>query len=160
MRLWDKKHLSIKIFPLFPNISEKICELKIPKNVYDLVSEKLSVLKLVPVNKKFQNKLKTKECIQFVIDMFPASIEISSTGEEIYVNKPDFKKITDTVEIEVILPFMEYDKNKYSQIFLDNLEIAIVEGLTSLGIYSENISQTFNEIKNEVKANNKYWYFT
>ena len=159
MRLWNKKHLSFKIFPLFPNISEKICELKIPKNVYDLVSEKLSMLKLVPVNKMFKNKLKTKECIQFVIDMFPSSIETSSTDEEIYVNKPDFNKNADTVEIEVILPFMEYDKNNYRQRFFNNLEIAIVQGLTSLGIYSENISQTFNEIKNEVNANSKYWYF-
>jgi hypothetical protein len=75
------------------------------------------------------------------------------------MNKPNFKKITDTVVIDLMLPFIQYDENNYTQIFLNNLEMAIAEGLTSLSMYSEYIPQTFSEIYKEVIVNKKYWYY-
>ena len=158
MRLWDNKHLSIK-FTEFPNIWAEPCDFKISKNVYDLVSERLNMLKLVPANKYFKNKLKTKETIQFGIYSVPFSIEPFSAHKKFHMNKPDFKKITDTVAIDLMLPFIQYNENNYTQIFLNNLEMAIAESLLSLRIYSEYMSQTFNEIKKEVNVNKKYWYY-
>jgi hypothetical protein len=162
MRLWDKKHLSIKVFPisfLYSKIWVEPRGLQISKYVYELVSERLNMLNLVPVNKYFKNKLKTKEYILFRIDTVPSPWENIYPYKDFDIDKPDFKSITDTVVIDLYIHFVELDTINYTQKVLNNLEMAIVEGLTSLGIYGEYISQTFNEIKNEVKVNNKYWYF-
>ena len=160
MRLWDKKYLSIKFFTEFPKIWAEPCDFKISKNVYDLISERLNTLKLVPANKYFKNKLKTKENIQFGIYTVPFSIEPFSTHKKFHVNKPKFNKSTDTVVIDLMLPFIQYAEKNYTQTFLNNLEMGVVAGLLSLRIYSEYMSHIFNEIKNEVNINKKYWYYT
>ena len=117
------------------------------------------MLKLVPVNKEFKNKLKTTQYIQFNTYTVPYSIDNFSTHKRFNMIDPKFKKNNDIVLIDLMFPFIQHDSfiqygennYTYTQIFLNNLEIAVVEGLNKLSIYNEYISQTFNEIRNGVK---------
>ena len=159
MRLWENKSLKISFFTKFPQIWAETDDFKVSRNVYDIISERINMLKLVPVNKKLKNKLKATQYIQFNIYTVPYSIDNFSTHKRFNMIDPKFKKNNDIVLIDLMFPFIQHDSfiqygennYTYTQIFLNNLEIAVVEGLNKLSIYNEYISQTFNEIRNGVK---------
>jgi hypothetical protein len=56
------------------------------------------------------------------------------------------------------MPFIQYNENNYVEIFLDNLEIAIIKGLNKLFIENDKIKNIFEEVKNEVIGNSNYEY--
>lgn len=151
MRLWDKKYLSITFFTSYPQIWTERYEFRVSKNVYDLISERLTNLELKPYTKKLKNKLKTKQYIQFGIVPIPFPIN----KKEIFVHEPKFKSNSDTVVIDLLLPFIEYNDNNYEVIFFRNLKIAIKEGLSKLNISIAYIDDIFFEIYKEIIGNNQ-----
>ena len=95
MRLWENKSLKISFFTKFPQIWAETDDFKVSRNVYDIISERINMLKLVPVNKEFKNKLKTTQYIQFNTYTVPYSIDNFSTHKRFNMIDPKFKKNND-----------------------------------------------------------------
>jgi hypothetical protein len=124
---------------------------KISHKILNLIREKLDLLNLETNDKKIQNKLKNRQYIGFLI-----STRISY--KEINILEPNFLRKSKFVEIILNLPFIQYNENNYVEIFLDNLEIAIIKGLNKLCIENNNIKEIFTEVKREVIGNDNYKY--
>jgi hypothetical protein len=127
---------------------EENINFKISYKVDKLIMEKLSELNLEPINKSITKK---RDYIGFLIST-------TKNANEIIINDPQFRKRSKFIDISITLPFLEYNKEDYLNKYLNNLEKAIIIGLSKLEIKDERIENIFNKIEEEIINNENYKY--